>query len=565
MSNTFLANFTKQVFTLATETSGVIELQEKQNYRIISNNLFSNRIYWIPVILTSILSYSYTLFNFVPGIDDLATEFYLTEGLWAQGRFTNTLLSVFSGFWESYAFAQDFIAVILVVIAAAYMSSCLYIISGEKINILSLTVFSCVFISCPLISEIFMFCGASFNFGVAFIATTIAAKYGYTGVLQKNFKHIVLSCVIMFFIASLYEAFFSVYASIIVFFFIIEHIYSDSKNKDTLISYIKRGAALIPILTIAIAAEVIVSKALLSLLKIEEASYLHETLTPRYFSGDFIGTFIIMIKEVVAYHLTGFWNFPVAIVNITILLLIVFSIYSFIKTRKFTLPFLFICAIFCLFLMSLILGGQAKPRTLESMYITNAFAFMLLAEFIHSKKSESVKQIFAFCICLLIMWQGSYMTKLFFYEKNKFDAEITTIEEIYFNVKENFGIDKKPMVWVGYYELTDAQKDKVYITNDAFGYRILNSITNGVLDSIYDYSNTGYITPRNGVLSQSTINWTINGLRRKNVELYTYFDYLGLEYIPADKDMYDKAVALSENMESNTIQETEDFIIVKLN
>lgn len=539
-------------------------MQEKQIYKVFLNNLFSRRVYSIPVILTAILSYAYTLFNFVPGIDDLATEFYLTGGLLAQGRFTNTLLSVFSGFWESYAFAQDFIAVILTVIAAAYLSSCMYIISDEKISIPSLTVFSCLFISCPLISEIFMFCGASFNFGVAFIATAVAAKYGYTGVLQKKAKHIALSLLIMFFIASLYEAFFSVYASIIVFFFIIEYIYSDDKNKKSLASYIKRGIALIPVLAVAVVAEFVVSKLLMSLLKIEEANYLSYVLTPRYFSEGFIRTFIIMIKEVIAYHLTGFWNFPVAIVNLSLLLLFIFSISSLIKTKKFTLPFLFICAIFCVFLMSLVLGGQAKPRTLESMYITNAFTFMLVAESVRRKKSEFIKRTFAVLICLLTIWQGSYMTKLFFYEKIKFDAECTVLEEIYFNVKENYGTDKKPLVWVGYYDLTDAQKDKIFITDDAPGYRILNGLTNGFLDSVYDPSDSGYITPRNSVLSKSNINWMIDGLRGKNFELYTYLDYLGLEYIPADKGMYDKALILSESMESNTIKETEDFIIVKL-
>lgn len=540
-------------------------MQEKQNYKVITSNLFSKSIYSIPVIFTALLSYAYTLFNFVPGIDDLATEFYLTGGLLAQGRFTNTLLSVFSGFWESYPFAQDFIAVILIVIAAAYLSSCLYIISEGKISITSLTVFSCLFISCPLITEIFMFCGASFNFGVAFIATTVAAKYGYTGVLQKKAKHIVLSFFIMFFIASLYEAFFSVYASVIVFFFITEYIYSDSKNKKTIISYIKRGSALIPVLAVAIVAELAVSKALMSLLKIEEASYLSNTLTPRYFSEGFIGTFIIMIKEVIAYHLTGFWNFPVAIVNLSLLILFVFSVYSLVKTKKFTLPFLFICAIFCVFLMSLVLGGQAKPRTLESMYITNAFAFMLVAESVRRRKAKFIKQCFSFLICLLIVWQGSYMTKLFFYEKNKFDAECTTIEEIYFDVKENYDTDEKPVVWVGSYDLTTAQKDKIFITDDALGYRILNRLTNGFLDSVYDPSDSGYITPRNAVLSVSTVNWMIDGLRGKNTELYTYLDYLGLEYIPADKSMYDKAATLSENMENNTVKETEDFIIIKLN
>ena len=117
---------------------------------------WENRVFMGILLLTAVGSYGYKVTNATIGIDDTPSLYYFQEGLIAiVGRWVLFLLNKVVSLAEFVPFVTDFAAVILLVLAAVVWSALFYSVLGEKIPVVGYAFFAAVFISCPLISEVF--------------------------------------------------------------------------------------------------------------------------------------------------------------------------------------------------------------------------------------------------------------------------------------------------------------------------------------------------------------------------------------------------------------------------
>ena len=122
------------------------------------HKLCENRLYMGILLLTAVCAYGYKVTNVTIGIDDTPSLYYFEEGLIAiVGRWVLFLLNKVITLAEFVPFVTDFAAVILLIAAAIVWSALFYSVFGEKIPVTGYAFFAAVFVSCPLISEVFTY------------------------------------------------------------------------------------------------------------------------------------------------------------------------------------------------------------------------------------------------------------------------------------------------------------------------------------------------------------------------------------------------------------------------
>ena len=110
------------------------------------------------LLLTAVCAYGYKVTNVTIGIDDTPSLYYFEEGLIAiVGRWVLFLLNKVISLAEFAPFVTDFAAVLLLIAAAIVWSALFYSVFGEKIPVTGYAFFAAVFVSCPLISEVFTY------------------------------------------------------------------------------------------------------------------------------------------------------------------------------------------------------------------------------------------------------------------------------------------------------------------------------------------------------------------------------------------------------------------------
>ena len=129
----------------------------KKLYQEVSD-IFKQKIYMISVILTAVLSYGFAICHPIIGIDDSAIGRYYTEGVGAVlGRWGLYLINKICPMVDYTPFITDFIGVVLLMIGSAIWCVVFGRAIGKKLSTLATTVFSCVMISSPIMSEVFIY------------------------------------------------------------------------------------------------------------------------------------------------------------------------------------------------------------------------------------------------------------------------------------------------------------------------------------------------------------------------------------------------------------------------
>ena len=122
------------------------------------HKLCESRLYMGILLLAAIGAYGYKVTNTAIGIDDTPSLYYFEEGLIAiVGRWVLFLLNKVITLAEFVPFVTDFAAVILLIAAAIVWSALFYSVFGEKLPMMGYAFFAAVFVSCPLISEVFTY------------------------------------------------------------------------------------------------------------------------------------------------------------------------------------------------------------------------------------------------------------------------------------------------------------------------------------------------------------------------------------------------------------------------
>lgn len=117
-----------------------------------------NKAYVMLLALTAVCSYGYKVTHFAIGIDDTPYAYYFKEGLAAiVGRWVLFLLNKVVHIADIAPFLTDFAAVLILMAAVTVWCVLFYSILGDRIPKIGYFFFSGIFLSCPLIGEVFTY------------------------------------------------------------------------------------------------------------------------------------------------------------------------------------------------------------------------------------------------------------------------------------------------------------------------------------------------------------------------------------------------------------------------
>lgn len=514
--------------------------------------------YIVPVIITAIFAYGYFLTHLSVGLDDLAFDRYTSLELFAQGRLTGTLVAHLLGITDSiyHAWSIDFLGIVLFVISGIVLSSLFLLLADDETNVLPYTIFTCLYITNPLTSEIFSFLGTSIAIGTGIILISIALYWILIAQESKNFRYYIYSFLILLPITSWYESVLSIYVCAVFAIFIIRL----EKNqlfpsfKEIVVSGLKFATPLI----FAVIVELSLSSIFRGVLGLEKSVNARNSIV--YIDSGFIEIFQVLIGKLIRdYIVMGFWYFPITVLLGSLIISIIFCIGSCLKYKSI-IPFILYGGMYLsIVLLSLIQGMSVGYRTAQVVYFFVAFIGLLL-----TNRSRSYwRKVIIILIILIIYLQGNDLNKWFTLDYLRSEEERQVVQHIGFEIEKIHG-SSKPIVFIGEYLISDNLLERVMIRTDSKVYEMVNkyhSLTPNPSRPEYWRRIQRYNT-------YSYISYGVNGFNEVNTELLKLFSYYGFDFKQGTTKMYEEAKKLMHAMpgwpQNGSIIDMGEYIIVNL-
>lgn len=401
-------------------------------------------------ILTLVLCYGFTLTNYSIGTDETAFDVYFdhTE-LLAQGRFSGPLLQKLLGIYEFAPFWLDAVALICLFIGIILWCLVFSTTCDDCLHQASYVAFATIFISYPLINEIFILMTMSLSICLTYALTALALLIMQKFSEAPRFGPIAVTSIILCFAVSFYESFASVYLCGIFCILILENLFSDlPKNfKRTLKRFV---FFLLPIL-IGVILEFIVSNLLIFLLGLQHSSYSETQIF--WFTGSIPQTIRLIIASILEdYFLIGASYLPIFIFAVFTMICIVLGIVLWVKKRSSLLFILFAGLSLSTFSLSLIQGRAAAYRTCQAFAVFIAFLVMLSIQLLSKRKI-----IHAVALCLvfvLVLEQSKDLSQWFYMDYLRYQEDKSLVLSVGNTLEQNFDLSK-PVVFVGDPKISD--------------------------------------------------------------------------------------------------------------
>ena len=564
------------------------------------NHFLKNRMYLCILLLTAICAYGYKVTNVTIGIDDTPSLYYFEEGLIAiVGRWVLFLLNKICSIAEFLPFLTDFAAVVLLVIAAIVWSALFYSVFGEKIPMVGYAFFAAVFVSSPLISEVFTYflhngiaigylsCGISLCFMREWQCsmqnpgkgTTIGEKCRDLAVGK-----IVCAAVFLWIAVGCYESFMILWLAGLLLLLLAERICMEAVHEAGVIVVLAAGA------TAAFLAVILRSLMIVIVTKAFHLEYLQGEAEQRsvtemlgwMFNPGAFGELVMILKRTfVLYGVFAYAYLPIRIFVLSAVVIVAVTLLRVIRGRDLWALLLLPAAYFAAFSLLFVEGKATLYRSAQFLPIFCGYGALLFAYAVwqgtawwerktqksqNSRICRGVRGI-AILVFAVIVWnQCADMTKWFYIDKQKYDAAVKTVDQIALDLERNFDTSK-PVIFTGSYEIPYSIIQDAYVSYGSTTYfkmkRLTDLIDPDLLDK-YNRGSKGVWVAQTPALS--VIDWGRYAFD-SDAELVKFFAMHGHTLVAEeDISLYagaeEEALGLPEYPQDGYIVDKGDYIII---
>ncbi len=512
------------------------------------------KVFVILVALTAVGSYGFAITHESIGVDDTMVGLYLEDGLEAfMGRWTVYLVNKLFHMGEFTPFITELAGCLLLLAAVVLYCVLLRRILGEQVGIGGYTAFACAFVSCPFISEVWIYYfHDGVDIGYVFIALALlffldgleAAGRGKAGYYAG-------SMICLWIAVGCYESFVVLYLTGI--FMILFFRGMAGKEKLT--------AALIPRLLIAgclvlgcMLLRFLMQKAVavvFSLQALEEIAVSREVVNglETLLGQEWLAGVIMIIKRYwLVYFVNGVVYEPIARYVLASLVVGITSLILAVKKKNFWYPLLFLGMMIVPLLLSFVVSPPSWYHTCQYMPFFVASAVVLLYRFLKGCGKVAGMAVFAL-ISLWLVWNQAYESNYSFYVdylKYEHTKEIlTAIEQ---KVSAQYGEDARVIFTGKYKEPYELVKDYYapYSSEEFHRISVLTDWLDPHLKEKY-YGPYGYYF--GGEAQSSLIEWGMYAFEKPGQELGNFLRMHGYQMdVVSDPVLVEKAEAFAEGM-----------------
>lgn len=528
-----------------------------QNARLVYSDLslkqgfkkfLLNPLYILPVLISTILCYAYYLTHETVTIDSLSSDRYYHGLLVAQGRLTATIIENYLGF-EHLPIAVENIIGLICFILGATVFCIIFDKAKPQSNVLSYTFSTCLYITFPLMNEYFMFKGSVLTTGGSILLVSFALYFALK--IKNLIASILISSIFIFFAYSWYESFILVYIGAV--FLLLIFLADGQKSQKELFF---NGFWLAPTLFLGFSLEEIISNAIINICNITQdnnnavgTAWLSSSATLKSFFYDFIYSFVSKI----------FCYAPFTILFIFLAVAFVLMILQTKSTKKPILIFFNLGLALTVFFLSIYRGAELAYRTEQGIpFYIGAITLLLSSKIINSNGKKALKIIASLSLVIILTVQ--ICSSNYWYHVNVLrDKEE---KQVVCNIAKDLEkYDKnKPVIFIGYYQLSNNIKDKYTVKKDSVAGRIINYTSKKAKKS---YTYTACQTS-----ISSYISWSICPFSSANVELKKFFNSCGYDFKLGTNKQFEEATKKYINIpsynDSGYILDAGDYIVVKV-
>lgn len=531
--------------------------KKEQNARLVYSDLslkqgfkkfLLNPLYIFPVLISTILCYAYYLTHETVTIDSLSSDRYYHGLLVAQGRLTATIIENYLGFEHLPIAVENIIGLICFVLGATVF--CIIFDKAKpQSNVLPYTFSTCLYITFPLMNEYFMFKGSVLTTGGSILLVSFALYFALK--IKNLIASILISSIFIFFAYSWYESFILVYIGAV---FLLLILLADGKKSQKELFF--NGFWLAPTLFLGFSLEEIISNAIINICNITQdnnnavgTAWLSSSATLKSFFYDFIYSFVSKI----------FCYAPFAILFIFLGVAFVLMILQTKRTKKPILIFFYFGLALTVFFLSIYRGAESAYRTEQGIpFYIGAITLLLSSKIINSNGKKALKIIASLSLVIILTVQ--ICSSNYWYHVNVLrDKEE---KQVVCNIAKDLEkYDKnKPVIFIGYYQLSNNIEDKYTVKKDSVAGRIIDYTSKKAKKS---YTYTACQTS-----ISSYISWSICPFSSANVELKKFFNSCGYDFKLGTNEQFKEATKKYINIpsynDSGYILDAGDYIVVKV-
>ena len=565
------------------------------------HKLCENRLYMGILLLTAVCAYGYKVTNVTIGIDDTPSLYYFEEGLIAiVGRWVLFLLNKVITLAEFVPFVTDFAAVILLIAAAIVWSALFYSVFGEKLPMMGYAFFAAVFVSCPLISEVFTyFLHNGIAIGYLSCAVSRCFMREWQNSMRKQRKgsgfwekpdcrtvtKLAAAAVFLWIAMGCYESFMILWLAGLLLLLLSERICLGTERTARIgergVFGTLAGGALA-----ALAAVLLRSLMIVVLTKAFHLEYLQGEAVQRSVTemlgwmvqpGAFGELIMILKRTFVLYGVFAYAYLPIRIFVLSAVVITVITLVRVIRGRDLWALILLPAAYLAAFSLLFIEGKATLYRSAQFLPIFCGYGALLFAYIIyeltgspgrgvHRKLCLGTRGI-AVAVLAVITWnQCMDMTKWFYIDRQKYDAAVKTVDQIALDLERDFDTSK-PVIFTGNYEIPYSIIQDAYVNYGTTTYLKMKRITDLIDPDLLDKYNRG----SKGVWvaqtpALSVIDWGRYAFD-SDAELVRFFEMHGHRLVACgDIDRYaeaeEESLNLPEYPQDGYIVDKGDYIIV---
>lgn len=532
------------------------------------------KIYCFIVCLTAAGSYGFKISHITIGIDDTCVPLYFTEGLApAVGRWTLFLINKLFHISEFNPWLTDLAGVLLLLLSSVLWCALLRRVFADKVSDLGYALFAAMFISCPLISEVYVY----------YLHNGIGLGYGFTAVallfLLDSLKNIsdrkrcgvnMMGTALFLTVAvGCYESFMMVYIIGVVLLFIAVGMVSE---KGENIKIYQWGILSISPMFIAMLFRSIVIRFVCAIFQVSipENFFVESRGTITVFGGGTTELLMYFKRYWVKYCLNFFAYLPITVLVLATATLFVTCMVQGIKKKNFRLPLAAVAIPILPALMIFVEGKESYYRAGQYVPLMGAFAVFLLVWKGQDHLPIWGKRIGIFAIAALLWNQCAEMNHWFYVDHLKYEYFNDVMTKVNYDLKGGYDLSK-PVIFRGAHNVPNSITEGARLSFDSTEYRIIKSLGDMVDEHLIEKYNapdgTGYVIVETPVAS--TLQWGVTAFDGTAREIRNFMLMHGYEVtIETDLSKIDEAEKLKDDMpkfpKEGYIQEFEEYIIINL-
>lgn len=444
-----------------------------------------NKIYMAILGLTAVFSYGFLVTHQTVGIDDTPYAYYFEEGLNAiVGRWFLYLVNKVFHVAEFSPFMTDLAGVLILMAAAVVWCGLLRTICGDKVPFWGYVFFGCIFISCPLHSEVYTYYLHN-GVSVGYLCTGISLCFfqeckGLPGKRETGSRKRLLamglgSTVFLWIALGCYESFMIVWLLGVMLALLTEK-YMGAPRKVFLSLVMAAGEAVAAVLLRSAMISAVIAVFGLGGMRDEAVQRSVTEMLAWVFEEGAAAEFAMVVKRFyVMYGVFAYAYYPIKIFVYSVIFMTIFSVWRGIRQRSAWIPGLTAGCFAVCFLLAVIEGKATYYRTAQFLPIICGYGAFLLIYAVRGLKdsrlpadratqtttvsarvktalSKGTGAVAVFALGVVLWNQCFDMNHWFYVDWMKYEAARDTVEKVALELEKGFDTSK-PVVFTGRYEI----------------------------------------------------------------------------------------------------------------